>query len=348
MKRNTISIGAGLIAHMDDLVSWRGHGKALIVTDTHIPAALIDMVQRSIPIPNQVVVLPAGEANKNISNVQRIWNTLHAFGCDRQSLVVTVGGGMISDLGGFAASTFMRGIDVVHIPTSLTAQVDAVIGGKTAINSAGIKNLIGSFHQPIGIIIDTTTLSSLPKREFVSGFGEILKHGLVCDHTYFDFAVSKEPLAFTAQELELIITRSCEIKSQIVAGDEKESDLRKLLNFGHTVGHALEALSMNTKIPLLHGEAILWGMRIEAEISWRSKILSESANLRIQTTLGKLSIPEISTEITISGIMKIITADKKSSKGSVRWTLLRDIGIGVINQIASEEIVAESLKGTLL
>jgi 3-dehydroquinate synthase len=268
---------------------------------------------------------------------------MHSAGCDKQSLVVNLGGGVIGDMGGFAASTYMRGVDYLNIPTTLLAQVDASIGGKTGIDFAGIKNLIGTFHQPVAVVIDTQTLATLPKREFLSGFAEIIKHGLIRDKKYYQEVTKKHPLKLSQDELVDIIARSCKIKAEIVESDPRESAYRKLLNFGHTIGHAIESLSLESCAPFLHGEAVSIGMLVEAKISQLDGMLSLPELQRIHQGLIKTDLPVYLTNIEIAKILKKVQSDKKNEKGKVNFTLLQKIGKAVYNQNVSENVIIEAI-----
>jgi 3-dehydroquinate synthase len=343
-KGYSIFIGRGILKDIAGLFDFGRYSKSVIVTDSRVAKLFLEKVKKAIPFRTNHIILPAGENHKNIKSVESIWRKLLECHSDRETLIVNLGGGVISDIGGFAASTFMRGLDFVQIPTTLLAQVDASIGGKTGINFLGIKNLIGTFQQPIGVVIDTQTLETLPKREFLSGFAEIIKHGLIYDKKYFFHVTSKSPLEFNSGELVEIITKSCRIKADIIQKDTTEKDLRKILNFGHTIGHAIEALSLKTDKPLLHGEAINIGMLIEAKISFLTGLLSLSEFQMIQDALGKTELP-ISANITdFAGMMKKMQNDKKNKNREVNWTLLKGIGQAVFDQKVENSIVKKALQ----
>lgn len=338
IKGSNIFIGSDLLKDISSLVDFTKYTKVVIVTDNNVPKSLVSKLKSAIPTENLVISINSGEQNKNLATVQKIWEALADFGCDRKSLVINIGGGVIGDIGGFVAATFMRGIDFIQIPTTLLAQVDASIGGKVGINSQGIKNLIGSFQQPVAVIIDTDTLKTLPKREFISGFAEIIKHGLIADEKYFQLVTSKRPLEFSQEELVEIIERSCRIKADIVTKDEKEGGSRKLLNFGHTIGHAVEAISQEGEKPLLHGEAISIGMIAEGKISRLLGLLSEEEYKTLEQALIRAGLP-ISQNLLADEILKKIKSDKKNIKGETKFTLLEDIGKGIIDQTVDESII---------
>jgi len=338
-----IFIGTGLIGHINNLIPLKDYSSAVIVTDENIPAVFIDTL-KDLPIRNGVIRIPAGELNKSLDNVQKIWFKLHKIGCDRKSLIINIGGGIVGDVGGFAASTYMRGIDFMQIPTTLIAQADAGIGGKNGINFDGVKNLIGLIRQPIGVVMDIDTLKTLPPREFVSGFGEIIKHGLIGDPKLYRFAVSKKPVEFTKKELVWLVERSCELKAAIVSHDETEKGMRKLLNFGHTLGHALEALSLRSRHPLNHGEAVCLGMITESYISYRMGLLALKEFNDIERKIKSLDLFRPIDNISDLDVLRVIKSDKKSKQGIVRWTLLTKIGKGKINITVPDIIVSESLQ----
>ncbi|MBU0999789.1 3-dehydroquinate synthase [Patescibacteria group bacterium] len=337
-----VYIGIDLLEKINSLIDLSKYSKAIIVTDRNIPLKLVQDLQIALPIANSVVVLGSGEQNKDLDNVKKILKTLKNFGCDRKSLVINLGGGVIGDIGGFAASIFMRGIDFLQIPTTLLAQVDAGVGGKVGINLLGIKNLIGTFAQPIAVIINVNTLSTLPRRELISGFAEIIKHGLIADKKYFKQVTSKKPQEFSQKELIEIITGSCRIKASIVSQDEKENNLRKILNFGHTIGHAIEAISQENNKPLLHGEAISIGMVAEAKISKLLGLLSDEDCAVVKQSLNKTGLPTTFTA-PVNNVMEKIKSDKKNVKGEFGFTLLEGIGKAVINKTADKSVIRKVL-----
>ncbi len=337
-----ISIGVGLLEQINSLIDITKHSKAVVVTDRNIPSSLVKNLQSALPITNTVVVLDSGEQNKDLDNVKEVLKVLKDSGCDRNSLIINLGGGVISDIGGFAASIFMRGIDFVQIPTTLLAQVDASVGGKVGINFLGIKNLIGTFQQPVAVIIDIDILSTLPQREFISGFAEIIKHGLIADKKYFRIVTAKKPQDFSKLELIEIIQKSCQIKIDIVTEDEKEDGIRKLLNFGHTIGHAVEAISLQTDKPLLHGEAISIGMFVEGQISKLLGLLSDEENKIIEQSLIKAGLPT-TLVVPVDEVLEKMKSDKKNIKGETKFTLLEGIGKAVINKTVDESVIRKAL-----
>ncbi|MBI2334379.1 3-dehydroquinate synthase [Candidatus Daviesbacteria bacterium] len=338
-----IHIGSGIIHKISRLIVVRQQGSIALITDQAVEKLLRAKIAKILPEKLVKIVLPKGEQTKNIETVQRIWQKLLENGCDRQTLVINLGGGVISDVGGFAASTYMRGINFINVPTTLLAQVDASVGGKTGINFAGVKNLIGIFNQPLAIFCDINFLSTLPDREFTEGFTEAIKHGIIADKAYFDFVTAKKPKDFNKKELEEIVVGSVNIKAGIVKGDEKDAGKRKILNFGHTIGHAVEALSQETDKPLLHGEAISIGMAIEAKISQLLGLISKEEVNRIKKALDNAGLPLQMPDFPTEAILTKIKSDKKSEEGKINWTLVTGIGKAIINQQVDNQILKKAL-----
>ena len=268
-------------------------------------------------------------------------------GCDRKSLVVILGGGVVGDMAAFAASTYMRGVAFAQVPTSLVAQVDSSVGGKAGFDFDGIKNLIGTFAQPAAVIIDTDTLETLPERELVAGFAEMFKHGLIRDAEYFTHLSQKPPKDYTAAQLADFIARSVRLKSEIVANDEREAGERKIVNFGHTVGHAVEALSWESREPLLHGEAVAIGMVVEAELSQFKGYLSAQDVQRIRQVLGAAGLPTAVPAYPIEKLFEKMAMDKKNERGKVLFTLLKRIGEAIYNETVSDDVLRRTLQGSM-
>ncbi len=344
--RYPIWIGHHLLHRLEELFNLDRYSNVTILSDTQIAPHWLAELRSGTLKDTGVCLLPPGESHKTMEAVQQIWSHLHKEGCDRHSLLLNLGGGVIGDLGGFAASTYMRGIDFLQIPTTLLSQVDASVGGKVGCNFAGVKNLVGAFNQPQGVLIDTELLRTLPQREYQSGWGEIIKHALIQDREYLD-----EILAFKAgppssgSPLAAIIERSCRLKAAVIEQDEKESGLRKILNFGHTVGHALESLSHQTGQPLLHGEAVGLGMIAEAEISVASGYLQPSDVLLVEQALQHFNLPlRIDEPIPWRALRAQMLTDKKNVKGQMRWTLLAEVGQAIFDVQVEEDLVEQSVQ----
>lgn len=339
-----IFIEKGLLRNIESLIPLRKYGKVVIITDNIIEKLLLKDKPQLFSKETHTIVLPFGERAKTIETVEEIWRELLALQCDRSSLIVNIGGGVISDVGGFAASTFMRGVDFINVPTTLLSQVDASVGGKTGINFDDVKNSIGTFQQPKAVVIDVDTLSSLPTRILREGFGEIIKHGLIADKKYFELVTSKKPEDFSKEELIQIIAISCDIKARIVEQDVKESGKRRLVNFGHTIGHAIEAASFETDNPLLHGESVSIGMVAESYISLLNKLLSQKDFDSIVNKLEKAGLPTKTSCLKKEIILSKMRHDKKQEQGEIQWTLLQTIGQGIINQHVSENIIEQTIE----
>jgi 3-dehydroquinate synthase len=339
----SISVGSGTIALVRELLGLDKYSSIFVVTDKNVQDPWLDKLLTALPSPVQSIVLEPGEQAKTIIHIEAIWNAMQASGCDRKSIVLTLGGGVIGDMGGFAASTFMRGVAFAHIPTTTLAQIDSSVGGKTGFNFGNTKNLIGTFSQPVGVLIDTDTLSTLPKREYLSGFAEMIKHGLIHDMEYLELLIEKPPLAYSPEELAALITTSNRIKAEIVESDETEGGERKILNFGHTVGHAIEAVSLTTSNPLLHGEAVSIGMVIEAAIAQSLGYITTKDVGYIERLLADAGLPVRIPNINTQAVFKKLRSDKKNVGGTVYYSLLESLGRANYNVTVDEKIVSELL-----
>ena len=287
----------------------------------------------------RIVQIRSGEKNKNIDTCQRIWKSLTEWGFSRKSLLVNVGGGVIGDMGGFAASTYKRGIKFINFPTTLLAMVDANIGGKLGIDFMGFKNHIGLFNDPECIYIHTAFLHTLPKRELRSGFAEVIKHGLIKDKAYWEHISNS---TFPDLEWKSVVKRSFEIKQEVVSEDPKEEGVRKILNFGHTLGHAIESWYLNHGQSLLHGEAIAVGMILEANLSHQLNLIKDNEMASISSFINnnyeKIEIPPM-TEL-----QRIMGQDKKNKGNSVMFSLIKGIGDCVYDQNVGDELISTAIK----
>lgn len=342
--RSPLWVGRGIIEQLPTLLSLSSYSTTVVVADAGASAATARVVAALNLPTSRVLTVSGGEQQKSIEGLTHLWEFFVEQKLDRRSVVVTVGGGATSDLVGFAAATYMRGIAFVHVPTTLLAHVDASIGGKAGINFQGVKNILGSITQPVGIVIDIDTLATLPERELRSGFAEVVKHGLIVDQRYFDQVTSKPCTDWSADEMVDIVFRSCEIKKTVVEADESEQGLRKTLNFGHSIGHAIESFFLSHGPALTHGEAISVGMYGEAYISHRmGKLSADDLRLveRGLTSAGLLT--RLPTAVPTSELRAIISRDKKNVQGQVRWTLLERIGNAVFDIVIPEELISEAL-----
>src|SRR3989339_550884 len=324
-----IIIGKNLLGKINTLLDLSRFSKIAVLTDENIQISLISQIsqiKKSLNREIVIITIPAGENEKNIETVKNIWKKMFNFGLDRQSLLINLGGGVICDVGGFAASTFMRGIEFINIPTTLLAQVDASVGGKTGVNFNEIKNAIGVFKNPVAVIIDVATLKTLPKRELIAAFGEIIKHGVISGREYFNFITSKKPGEFTEDELIKIIKQSIKIKSDIVKKDPEENGLRKVLNFVHTIGHAIESLSWKTDKPLLHGEAIAIGMIAESKLAQSMGLLSKNDFITIEKAIDQACLPTGIKNLSVKDILWAMSFDKKNIGKKILFSLPEKIG----------------------
>lgn len=338
-----ITVGGGTIALVRELLELDKYSSVFIVTDKNVRDPWLDKLLSALSSPAQSITLEPGEQAKTIGSIEAIWKAMQASGCDRKSIVLTLGGGVVGDMGGFAASTYMRGIAFAHIPTTTLAQIDSSVGGKTGINFGNTKNLIGTFNQPIGVLIDTDTLSTLPKREYLSGFAEMIKHGLIRDLEYLALLTEKPPLEYSSEELAVLIATSNRIKAEIVESDETEGGERKILNFGHTIGHAIEAVSLATSNPLLHGEAVSIGMVVEAAIAQSLGYITVKDVEYIERLLVNTGLPVRIPNINTQAVFKKLRSDKKNVGGTVYYSLLENLGHANYNVTVDEKIVSELL-----
>ncbi len=325
-----ILIAPGLLDQITTLLEQRQLGERFVIitdkiVDELFAVRLFDTMQH-VGLDVHKIVVPAGERHKSLATFNRVIGEMLKLKCGRDTRVIALGGGVVGDLAGFVAAAYMRGLEFIQIPTTLLAQVDASIGGKVAVNHRLGKNMIGAFHQPRLVMIDTDTLNTLPQREILCGLAEIIKHALIRDRAYYDMLEANLPalLALHPQKMSEAILQSCAIKAAIVSVDERESGLRALLNFGHTIGHALEGICGYDT--LRHGEAVLIGMLAEAYLSKISQRISTTAFQRIENFLRTLPLNPALASICIDEIEDYVARDKKAEEGAVRMVLLRAIG----------------------
>ncbi|MDI1255335.1 MAG: 3-dehydroquinate synthase [Flavobacterium sp.] len=287
----------------------------------------------------EIIEFESGEANKNIETCIEIWNVLTEMGADRKSLIINIGGGVVTDLGGFVASTFKRGIDFIHVPTTLLAMVDASVGGKNGIDLGNLKNQIGVINVPKMVLIDTKYLETLPQNEMRSGLAEMLKHGLIHDKSYWQQFLDLSKIDFA--DFDALVYTSILIKNEIVKQDPKENGIRKALNFGHTLGHAIEShfLTDENKKTLLHGEAIAVGMVLESYIALEKGLITQAEYIEIKTTINAIYNSITFEENDIEIVKKLLIHDKKNEYGKIQFVLLDGIGNIQINQEADNELI---------
>ena len=287
------------------------------------------------------IIIPSGELNKNIITTQEIWKVLVDENANRNSIIVNLGGGTVTDIGGFAASTFMRGISFIHIPTTLLSMIDAAIGGKTGIDFEHYKNYIGTFHFPDSIFISPDFLSSLHPKQIISGFAELIKHAIVADANLWNKINSLQNV--TAVTISTLLIPSLQVKVNIVNQDFKELGKRKILNFGHTVGHAIESYALTSKKNFLHGEAVAIGILIESHISKEIGYLSTFEFIQIQDLIQRFyRIPRFN-QVEINTILDLMRYDKKNKDGEINFSLPDKIGHCLINQNVDSSQILKSL-----
>ena len=290
----------------------------------------------------EIIEIEAGEEVKNITSCVEIWSILSELGADRKSVIINLGGGVISDIGGFIASTFKRGIDFINIPTTLLGMVDASIGGKNGIDLGNLKNQIGIINVPKLLLIDPSFLETLSQKEMRSGLAEMLKHGLIYDKKYWEQFLVLSNIDFA--DFDALIYRSIAIKNEIVKQDPTENGIRKALNFGHTLGHAIESHFLKSATPLLHGEAIAIGMILESYISKEKGLLSCDEFHQIKYTLTDIFEKNNFSKNDIESIQDLLIHDKKNEYGKVQFTLINGIGKIIINQFVDNELIIKSFE----
>ncbi len=338
-QRYPIIIGSNLISKISkilkkNLVKFQ---KILIVIDNKVPKKFVNTIKKSLNNKCKLHFINANEKNKNQKTINDILNILLDKNFSRKDCLITLGGGITGDLGGFAASLFKRGMQFVNIPTTLLSQVDSSIGGKTGINSKFGKNLIGSFYQPKLVVSDTIFLKTLPKREIICGYGEILKHSLIADKKFFNFLNNNVSniLNLKSPYIENSIYKSCKIKKEIVEKDEKEENLRKILNFGHTFAHAYEA-TLGFSKKLNHGEAVLLGIITALNFSLKNNYLKKNEYLLIlnhyKSSLLPYDLKKIFSQKDLNKILFFMTKDKKNFSKKISLILLKKIGQTIQNK----------------
>lgn len=287
------------------------------------------------------ILVQDGERYKQQPTVTRVYDALIKANADRASTVVTFGGGVIGDLAGFAAASYLRGVGLVHVPTTLLAQVDSAIGGKVGINHPLGKNLIGAFYQPLAVVVDPSVLSTLPRREFRAGLYEVIKYGMTSSPSLFELIATKRKNIFAREPgvLSEIIGESCRIKADVVSADEKESGLRRILNFGHTAGHAFEAITNYRRYR--HGEAVAYGMLVAAEIAVRRSVMAAADRDRLAALIASLGPLPPFADLLVSEIVKAMQHDKKVVAGTLHYVLPTTVGgTTIVNDVTPEEIAS--------
>ncbi len=342
-----IHIGSGLLEQSGLYAPHLGGGAVAVVTNAVVGPLYLDRLERALRAAGArtvtKVVIADGEQAKGWQTLEQVFDALLAARCGRDTLVVALGGGVVGDLAGFAAAVYQRGVPFLQVPTTLLAQVDSSVGGKTAINHARGKNMVGAFHQPLAVIADVATLDTLPERELRAGIAEVIKHGFILDDAFVAWleANVERLLARDRDALAHAVRRSCELKAQVVAADERETGLRALLNFGHTFGHAIEAgLGYGE---WLHGEAVAAGMVMAAELSVRTGSLAAADAGRVRALLERARLPVRGPALGAERYLELMQVDKKAARGRVRFVLLDAIGRASLRDGVDEQLVREAL-----
>ena len=343
-----VHIGPGLLARSELIRSCIAASQVLIVSDANVAPLYLDAVKKELSIfDTATCILPAGEATKNLAHAARIIDTLVEHGFHRDATVIALGGGVVGDMAGFSAACYQRGIAFIQMPTTLLAQVDASVGGKTGVNHERGKNLIGAFHQPVCVVADTNTLGSLPDRELFAGIAEVIKHALIADTEFFDWLEAHIDKLCQRDPEALIhaISRCCTIKAEIVSGDEREHGKRALLNFGHTFAHGIEAATGYTRF--LHGEAVAAGMLMAAEMSRITDHIDKHDRDRVLELLKRANLPVDAAGIEANAIRKAMSMDKKVRDGNLRLVLLESIGHAFVDEDTNPAILDSHLEAVL-
>jgi 3-dehydroquinate synthase len=320
------------------------YSSIFILTDSNtneqcLPS-LLENIETEITV--EIIEIEPGEQVKNIETCAQLWNVLTELGADRKSLLINLGGGVITDLGGFVASAFKRGIDFIHVPTTLLGMIDAAIGGKNGVDLGHLKNQVGFIAVPKLLLVDTAYLLTLPQRQLRSGLAEMLKHGLIYDKAYWEEFLDLSKIDFA--DFDRLIYRSIQIKNDIVSSDPTEKGIRKALNFGHTLGHAIEShfLGAQDKAALLHGEAIAAGMVLESYVALRKGLLSEQEYSEIKTALAAVFETIAFSQNDLEAILELLIHDKKNEYGTILFALLDGIGKIRINELVENELIIEA------
>ncbi len=321
--------------------------KALIISDTNVAPLYLECVISSLKAGGfepDTFIIPAGEQSKSFASAEQIYTKCIEAGLDRKSPIIALGGGVVGDLAGFIAATYLRGVPFIQIPTSLLAQVDSSVGGKVAVNHTLGKNLIGAFYQPKLVLIDLATLDTLPKRELSTGLAEVIKYGIISDPKLFAF-LSENSERVTALEetaMRYLVKRSCEIKADVVERDEKESLLRMILNFGHTAAHAIEANTQYKKYN--HGEAVAIGMHAACLISQAQGRIDVSVTEAVKQQIASYQLPLLAEDCTAEEIIRLLYHDKKMINGKLNWVLVNAIGTVEVTKDVTPDIIQQTVQ----
>ncbi|MCU0454332.1 MAG: 3-dehydroquinate synthase [Bacteroidetes bacterium] len=344
-----VVIGYDILQYLPRALRRVGVGPTIgVVTDSTVARTWLGPLRRALEASGHSVipvVLRPGERRKTLQTVGSVCGRLLRAGVGRDGCILALGGGVIGDLAGFVAATYQRGIPVVQVPTTLLAQVDSALGGKVGVNHALGKNMIGAFHQPTLVWSDTACLRTLPRRELIGGLGEVVKYGIISDRRLFEWLESNldRVFALSAAGLRFVVERSASIKARVVAADEREHGLRVILNHGHTVGHALEAAAGYGR--LRHGEAVLLGMRIEAQIAAWMGLLSEEHRRRIVGLIDR--VPVAAPRLSLARVLGHMGRDKKNRRGVMRFVLATAIGRVQVVERVDPALIADAIRASV-
>ena len=341
-----VLIGAGLLARAAEFLQPLKLGKrGVIITDSSVGDLYAEPLRDALKkggFNTEVLDVPAGEASKSLRQATRLFERLPSLHLDRQSFVIALGGGVVGDLAGFVAAAYLRGLPYVQIPTSLLAQVDSAVGGKTGVNLPQGKNMVGAFYQPRLVLSDADVLKTLPERELRAGFAEVIKYGAIRDDEYFAWLErdGQQVLKCQPDAIGRAVRRCCELKAQLVSADERDTGVRAFLNFGHTIGHAMEALS--EYVDLLHGEAISMGMVCAAQLSVMRAGLSEADAERLKALIETSGLPtRLGEAFELDQLREAMSLDKKVRNGKLRFVLLKRLGEAVVSDAVTEADIEE-------
>lgn len=346
----SIHIGSGIL---DDSSLYAAHvraGRAAVVTNIVVAPLYLERLRRALGaagVDTVEIVIADGEQAKDWHTLDRVFDALLAARCDRQTPIIALGGGVVGDLAGLAAALYQRGVPFIQVPTTLLAQVDSSVGGKTAINHPRGKNMIGAFYQPLVVVSDVATLATLPRRELRAGLAEVIKHGFALDAAFAEWieANIERLVAGDADALVHAVRRSCELKAEVVAADERESGRRAVLNFGHTFAHAIETGMGYGK--WLHGEAVAAGMVLAAELSARAGLIGERDARRLRELVARAGLPVTGpAELPPERYLELMAVDKKVVHGRVRFVLLDGVGRAVLRADPGERLVRDAITAT--
>ncbi len=345
-RRYEIRIGAGLMAQPEEFANWIAGHQVFLITNEVVAPLYLDRLRQALSAWNMhEIILSDGETSKTLATCSTILDAMLAIPCDRHVTVIALGGGVIGDMAGFAAAIYQRGVSLIQVPTTLLSQVDSSVGGKTGVNHPSGKNLIGAFHQPERVIIDTTTLSTLPRRELSAGMAEVIKYGLIGDRNFFAWLEDNldAVMALQSEAVSHAVSTCCANKAAVVEGDEREAGQRALLNLGHTFGHAIEAATRYDT--WLHGEAVGLGMVMAAHLSSRLGWLGECDLGRIRELIQRTGLPSESFgALDPVQIRTLMQSDKKVQQGRLRLILLKQIGQAAIVEDVDESLLQETIR----